>query len=349
MLSLSFSLPLSLPLPLSLSLSLSLSLPLSPAWQWEFLDLPTNLDIDVRPVSQCSTAVHKERLYLASTNSCEEAFLIRTEDLTKWEVVHHPPGTQRCQGLVSNGDHLFFLSQPMDESQYSSGHPLFQFSEAEEDNMYPWIELPDQGHHIKRYFPALAAIGTSLFLLGGQVDEKSSAAVSQYCLERQQWMEVPEYYGLPQSYESQQQISIVFRDRLVLLGGGAMSADTQEFEGHGTMLTFEIVDGRPVFENLRRTPQDSAACGACRLFGTVAIAGGGTRYKRNYSREVYVLNQKQGSQEQWVKLPPLNKARGQTSLVYFKNHLLAFGGCNYTEYEDRWSPVVERLRIALAH
>ena len=61
--------------------------------------------------------------------------------------------------------------------------------------------------------------------------------------------------------------------------------------------------------------------GAARLFNTVAVAGG-SRSGRLQS-EVHVWDARS---QKWLRLPDLTIPREQTSLVYFKGKLLAFGG-----------------------
>ena len=277
--------------------------------------------------------------------------MLKTADLRDWASFDPPPNSHECRGLSSNGQHLYFLSAlkiPDDDPNEEIAAYQLADQLCEREGVPQWEELSGSICASERHIPAFIALRHQLVLLHGTCT--SGLQIKEYCLQSPQPDWQPLRTASDSHFESllatQHQHPVRIGDRLLLFGGVAEICKGQ-FRGNEYVLGVRLEGGRlspnsADVINLPTTPYP--ACGACSLFGTVAVAGGGASATKKYSDKVYVHDR---ASRCWVPLPPLNHARGLVSLIYFKGQLLAFGGSNRKLFKrgEDWAAVAEQLSI----
>ena len=310
--------------------------------QWKVISTALPDDID----DGCYTAVHKGHLYVSSESKSQGCFIVRTADLRNWQRLNVPHSSIWYHGLVSHHGNLFFLSILQEHQDQSFHQVLFSLNEAEDlasDNEAQlmrarvprtWQRLSNGRAPAQQLCPAFFDVGHSLLLVGGMCSGSSVATVQEYCLSTGRWLEQTDWPSLP--VQLQQQQPVLMDDVIHLVGGGNVSSGKNK--GSATVHSMDMEAGRcrgPWKSTIVR-PTPRPLPGACRLFNTVAVAGGHGLSSPGYTG-VVVLDVRS---HEWLRLPSLTVARQQASLVHFKGSLLAFGGA---DMRGHWISSVEQF------
>ena len=288
-------------------------------------------------IDHLRSVVHDGQVFILVTSKKSGAYLIRSSDLANWQRLEAPPQARCCNGMVSLGQSLYFINQP----QGSHTAVIYRLTAAyrHSSETTPWIPLPQACPSIQ-YFPACAGVGHRIITAGGEGENGSITTTMEYDLENQCW----HTSGLPSLPKpALQQHAVIVDDHLHLLGGICLDQDGQ-VSPIKSALTVEIGSGRLSGDWHEMLPQPPhVCCGACRVFDTIAVAGGGTQLA-GYSSDVHVLDQERKT---WLRLPSLKTPRNQISLVVFKGTLLAVGGS--TKHVDSgsavWVSTVQQLKL----
>ena len=310
--------------------------------QWQAI--PSALPDDL--ADRCSTAVHGGHLYVASTSQTQGCFLLRTNDLNTWQRLSTPQHAAFCHGMVSHQHQLFLLLR-LDEDQDLDLHPvLFRLSTsdavqdraaaAQPTSAFVWQRLLNGRTPTQTHAPALFGWGHSLVLVGGRCQGESLSKVSEYSLSAGCWLEATDWPCLPQARQLQH--PVILGSTIHLLGGACYEKSL--LVGKKPVFSLNVNSGR------RRQPWQTGVIkqspytfhGACRLFGTVVIAGGISSRQKQVGTFVWDT-----VSQQWLRLPDLTVPRTQASLVYYKGDLLAFGG---SEKIGQFNSSVESFSIA---
>ena len=292
-------------------------------------------------IDRCHSVVHDDQVFIYVSSAKNGAYLIRSSDLVNWQRLETPTQARFCNGMVSLGKSLYFIpsspgSQPTVIYRLTASH-------RRSSKATPWIQLPEACPSIMNVpaWAGWAGVGHRIIAAGGQGVNGSMATTMEYDLESQCWHNS----GLPSLPEpAQQQEAVVLDDHLHLLGGQYVGQNGH-VSGIQSALSMEIGTRRSSGEWQKVLPTPPhVTCGACRIFDTVAVAGGGTKLA-GYSSDVRVLDQ---DRKTWLRLPSLKTARNQSSLVVFKHTLLAVGGVNkyVGTVPAGWLSTVEQLKLA---
>ena len=306
--------------------------------QWETLStvpLPEDLITAVRAV------VHDNQVFLFVSSEKSGTYFIRSSDLVTWQRLEAPSGVVHGCGMVSLGHSLYFLTPHQDETNTRIYRLADSYRCSSETS--PWIQLQPACPSAQQ-FPARPGVGHRIITAGGRHQNISTTTVVEYNVEKQCWLTV----GLPALPEpAQQQHAAILDDNLHLLGGLSHVQDGQLSDRQSvSVFSIEIKAGRLSGDWHRKLPPTPhVTCGACRVFDTIVVAGGGTSRTRRYSSAVHVLD---SEKERWLSLPSLRTPRGQPSLIYFKGKLLAIGGANDNISPKYWLPVVEYMTVSPA-
>ena len=225
-----------------------------------------------------------------------------------------------------------FLSQPYIDEDPDQHPVLFRMrgvagksaaQDRPKSSGIAWEKLPNGRMPTQQWSTALFGAGDSLVMVGGKCAGKHSSldTVQEYCLSTGHWLEPTDWPKLPERRQAQHPVTM--GNAVHLFGGGIKENVNKMFAGRSGVVTMEMENGRHgrAWKTDAFQPSPQTASGAGKLFNTVAVAGGWKSGLRQ--SEVYVWDART---RQWLRLPNLNIARDQTSLVFFKGYLLAFGG-----------------------
>ena len=309
--------------------------------QWTTLTTPMPADTDGRS----HAAVHKNHLYIASSGKSEGAFVIRVagSSFDNAEKLNAPPQAQRCYGLVSHNNCLYYLVCPTSTHDPDRQYVLFRLIEDSQDAgqgsqpSLQWERLPNGRCPVKQRAPAFFGKSDSLLLAGGYDSHGDSLTlVTEYNLRSEDWCTSTTWPHLPAAAQQQHPVSL--GDDTHLFGGIDVS---------GTKVIKSLISvhsikaersGRPSGEwregALPSPP--NVGSGACELFQTVLVAGGCVSDHRQ--QEVHILDP---DTQEWLQLPPLNTAKDQPTMAFYQGCLFAIGG-----YVSGWLPTVERFPLS---
>ena len=273
--------------------------------------------------------MHGGQLYIYSSSESKGCFLQHTSDLIDWHELPPPPNTFTCYGLLSHSSFLYFLSRPTITHDPDRHPVLFQLSDSHQDasadSTPTWVQLPNGRCPIKQLVPAFFGFGHRLVLAGGSDGHNSLKVVSEYCLETHRWLAPTDWPLLP--YPSQQHHVVSLSDYIHLVS--PIVKKEGKSSGRSSVLSLKVEKDRPPKEwSLDLIPSTAhPGCGACRILGTIAVAGGAVLNPLKLFQDVYNFD---GEARTWLKLPSLTVERCAPSLVFFKGRLLAMGGVSKT-------------------